>query len=99
MLQVCRITCCGRVNFEQHCVSRRHLRKAARTEQKAADRSVGPAFEPGRCSDTGQVAVGELQALCRSYCKQARLFSTTTDWRLSKGLCAALLICRDPHAE
>lgn len=82
MLQVCRVTCCGRANFDQHCVSRRHLRKAARAEQKAADRSGGPAFEPGGCPDTGQevqVSVGRLQALCRSYCKQARSLSTTLD--------------------
>ena len=42
---VCSVTCCGHANFEQHCVSRRHLRKVAAVAS-AALASAGGAPPP-----------------------------------------------------
>ena len=40
-MQVCNVTCCGLPNFEQHCASKRHLRKLAVAGLGAAE--GGPA--------------------------------------------------------
>ena len=65
--QVCGITCCGLVNFEQHCSSKKHLRKAA----AAAGALTGASVVASDSTDTERntTYVG-LQAQCRSYCKQ-----------------------------
>jgi len=33
-LQVCSVTCCGIINFKQHCTSKKHLRKAEQSMHK-----------------------------------------------------------------
>lgn len=64
---MCGITCCGLVNFEQHCSSKKHLRKAA----AAAGALTGASVVASDSTDTERntTYVG-LQAQCRSYCKQ-----------------------------
>ncbi len=67
---MCGITCCGLVNFEQHCSSKKHLRKAA----AAAGALTGASVVASDSTDTERntTYVG-LQAQCRSYCKQVHV--------------------------
>ena len=82
--QVCGITCCGLVNFEQHCSSKKHLRRAA----AAAGALTGASVVASDSTDTERntTYVG-LQAQCRSYCKQAR---TAAAHKGSKFACPAV---------
>lgn len=71
---MCRVTCCGLANFQQHCSSKRHLRKAAAAGALAIpDLARGAGGKSGDDSETQQASnptyVG-LQAQCRNYCKQ-----------------------------
>ncbi len=66
---MCGITCCGLVNFEQHCASKKHLRRAAAAAGELAGGSGG-ILEAGD-AERNTTYVG-LQAQCRNYCKQAR---------------------------
>ena len=70
-LQVCKVTCCGIANFEQHCSSKRHLRKAALEAASITAAAAGaaggrPAAPP---EHRGTTYMGR-QAQCRNYCKQ-----------------------------
>ena len=70
-LQVCKVTCCGIANFEQHCSSKRHLRKAALEAASITAAAAGaaggrPAAPP---EHRGTTYMGR-QAQCRTYCKQ-----------------------------
>lgn len=75
--QVCSVTCCGIINFEQHCTSKKHLRKAAAVARATV--SSSSLFLPGaeatptasQSSDAanGTTYVG-VKAQCRTYCKQ-----------------------------
>lgn len=77
MQQVCSVTCCGIINFEQHCTSKKHLRKAAAVARATV--SSSSLFLPGaeatptasQSSDAanGTTYVG-VKAQCRTYCKQ-----------------------------
>ena len=66
-LQVCGITCCGLVNFEQHCSSKKHLRKSAAVAGALSGASVMASDSTDTERNTTYVG---LQAQCRSYCKQ-----------------------------
>ena len=66
--QVCGVTCCGLINFEQHCTSKKHLRRAAAAAGAMA--GCGLASD-GTDTERNTTYVG-LQAQCRNYCKQAR---------------------------
>lgn len=76
-VQVCGVTCCGIINFEQHCTSKKHLRKAAAVAHATV--SNNSLFLPGsdatptasQSSDAanGTTYVG-IKAQCRTYCKQ-----------------------------
>lgn len=92
-LQVCGVTCCGIINFEQHCTSKKHLRKAAGVAHATVSSdsllalpqegtSVGA---PGSESGNGTTYVGH-QAQCRTYCKQVH-FATTCQLPLHQDLC------------
>ena len=75
--QVCSVTCCGIINFEQHCTSKKHLRRAAAVAHATV--SSSSLFLPGadatptasQSSDAanGTTYVG-VKAQCRTYCKQ-----------------------------
>ena len=62
------------MNFEQHCSSKKHLRKAA----AAAGALTGASVVASDSTDTERntTYVG-LQAQCRSYCKQVLTRSTS----------------------
>ncbi len=66
--QVCGVTCCGLVNFEQHCSSKKHLRRAA----AAAGALAGGGMASDSTGDERNTTYVGLQAQCRNYCKQAR---------------------------
>ena len=64
---MCGITCCGLVNFEQHCSSKKHLRKSAAVAGALSGASVMASDSTDTERNTTYVG---LQAQCRSYCKQ-----------------------------
>ncbi|EIE24823.1 hypothetical protein COCSUDRAFT_46959 [Coccomyxa subellipsoidea C-169] len=66
--EVCGVTCCGLVNFEQHCSSKKHLRRAA----AAAGALAGGGMASDSTGDERNTTYVGLQAQCRNYCKQAR---------------------------
>ena len=76
-LQVCSVTCCGIINFEQHCTSKKHLRKAAAVAHAAvstnslflAGSDATPTASTASDGGTGTTYVG-IKAQCRTYCKQ-----------------------------
>lgn len=70
-LQVCKITCCGITNFEQHCSSKKHLRKAAIEAQQFAGVPRGDSDDR-----SGANTYLGLASQCRNYCKQVGLGST-----------------------
>ena len=80
MLQVCGVTCCGIINFEQHCTSKKHLRKAAGVAHAtvtgdnllALPQEAQSVAAPSSDTANGTTYVG-YQAQCRTYCKQVRL--------------------------
>lgn len=73
------MTCCGLLNFEQHCVSKKHLRRAAGAAEEALQLRASPpalspapppgALLPAQDGAPGTTYVG-LQAHCRNYCNQ-----------------------------
>ncbi|KAK9814056.1 hypothetical protein WJX72_000039 [[Myrmecia] bisecta] len=75
--EVCHVVCCGHVNFEQHCTSKKHLRKAAAA---AAAASLCPPMAPSSDGSEGAAMNGAdpastttyvgIQAQCRNYCMQ-----------------------------
>ena len=76
-VQVCSVTCCGIINFEQHCTSKKHLRKAAAVAHATV--SNNSLFLPGNdatptASQSSDAANGTtyvgIKAQCRTYCKQ-----------------------------
>ena len=74
--QVCRVTCCGMTNFQQHCNSKKHLRKAAAAGAAAIPDMGSPGCPDSLADDPAEglqsvnpTYVG-LQAQCRTYCKQ-----------------------------
>jgi hypothetical protein len=77
ILQVCSVTCCGIINFEQHCTSKKHLRKAAAVAQATvssnslflAGSNATPTASTASDGGTGTTYVG-IKAQCRTYCKQ-----------------------------
>lgn len=79
LLQVCNVTCCGIINFEQHCTSKKHLRKAAAVAHATvssnslflAGNDATPTATASTASDggNGTTYVG-IKAQCRTYCKQ-----------------------------
>ena len=70
VVQVCKVTCCGLMNFQQHCNSKKHLRKTA----TAGSAAIPEATSPGSGEDADSQALNPtyvgLQAQCRNYCKQ-----------------------------
>jgi len=76
-LQVCSVTCCGIINFKQHCTSKKHLRKAAAVAHAAvssnslflAGSDATPTASTASDGGTGTTYVG-IKAQCRTYCKQ-----------------------------
>ncbi|DBA81301.1 TPA: Selenocysteine insertion sequence-binding protein 2 [Trebouxia sp. C0005] len=74
---VCSVTCCGIINFEQHCTSKKHLRKAAAVAHAAvssnslflAGNDATPTASTASDGGTGTTYVG-IKAQCRTYCKQ-----------------------------
>ncbi|BDA49260.1 probable selenocysteine insertion sequence-binding protein 2-like at C-terminar half [Coccomyxa sp. Obi] len=64
--EVCGITCCGLVNFEQHCSSKKHLRRAA----AAAGALAGGGMASDSTDNERNTTYVGLQAQCRNYCKQ-----------------------------
>ena len=81
-VQICGVTCCGLGNFEQHCASKRHLRKLAQATH-ASEGSAAPSAEHDPAEGEGSAGPGPADrgegsattyvgpsADCRSYCKQ-----------------------------
>ncbi|DBA75326.1 TPA: Selenocysteine insertion sequence-binding protein 2 [Trebouxia sp. C0004] len=74
---VCNVTCCGIINFEQHCTSKKHLRKAAAVAHAAvssnslflAGSDATPTASTASDGGNGTTYVG-IKAQCRTYCKQ-----------------------------
>lgn len=74
---VCSVTCCGIINFEQHCTSKKHLRKATAVAHAAvssnslflAGSDATPTASTASDGGTGTTYVG-IKAQCRTYCKQ-----------------------------
>jgi hypothetical protein len=84
MLQVCGVTCCGLVNFEQHCTSKRHLRRAAAAANALAG---GPCMASDSTDTERNTTYVGLQAQCRNYCKQVRPSAASRNpWGVLKGL-------------
>lgn len=78
--QVCKVTCCGLMNFQQHCNSKKHLRKLAAAGAAAIPEAGSAGSTNGDDLDGSQslnpTYVG-LQAQCRTYCKQvSSMFSS-----------------------
>ena len=76
LTQVCRVTCCGMTNFQQHCNSKKHLRKAAAAGAAAISDLGSPgcpdslADDPAEGLQSANPTYVGLQAQCRNYCKQ-----------------------------
>ena len=73
------MTCCGMTNFQQHCNSKKHLRKAAAAGAAAIPDLGSPGCPDSLADGLHDPAEGlqsinptyvGLQAQCRNYCKQ-----------------------------
>ena len=92
-LQVCGVTCCGIINFEQHCTSKKHLRKAAGVAHAtvssdsllALPQEGTSGSAPASDSANGTTYVG-YQAQCRTYCKQVLAAMFLTEEKLNSFL-------------
>ena len=69
-VQVCKVTCCGLMNFQQHCNSKKHLRKTATAGSAAIPEASSPGSGEDADSQTQNPTYVGLQAQCRTYCKQ-----------------------------
>ena len=70
-MQTCNVSCCGLMNYQQHCNSKRHLRKTAAAAAAVVSEAASPntGDEDDGSPSLNPTYVG-LQAQCRNYCKQ-----------------------------
>jgi hypothetical protein len=71
LLQTCNVSCCGFINYQQHCNSKRHLRKTAAAGSALLSEAGSPntGDEEESSPNLNPTYVG-VQAQCRNYCKQ-----------------------------
>jgi len=94
VMQTCKVSCCGLMNYQQHCNSKRHLRKTAAVGAALLSEAGSPntGDEADSSPSLNPTYVG-LQAQCRNYCKQV-----SADCAALQPFCMMIFtVCREPE--